>query len=232
MTTDIRPWGLAYFALTLLHLTILFFGWDTMHLIVKPMFMPLLIVMLAKTVSDRKSGFYRLMQFGLLLSWLGDIALMLDRDNPTYFIAGLSFFLIAHIGYSLAFYKSIQASGRPLDAAQGAAVAAAFLAFTGVFFFMMKDGLGEMFVPVLAYTLVISAMGIVAALRIGHVPKNDGIIITVGAILFILSDCVIAWNKFVVDFQHDQVLNMSLYLSGQFLLAYGTMVHVNGKRAS
>jgi len=232
MTVNIRPWGIAFFALTLLHLTILFFGWDTMHLIVKPMFMPMLIVMLAKTVTDRKSAFYRLMQFGLLLSWLGDIALMLDRDNPNLFIAGLSFFLIAHIGYSLAFYKSIQASGKPLDTTRAGAVAAVFLSFTGVFFFLMKDGLGEMFAPVLAYTLVITAMGIIAALRIGHVPKHDGIIITIGAILFILSDCVIAWNKFVVDFPHDQVLNMSLYLSGQFMLAYGTVLHVNGRGAS
>jgi len=232
MTDKIRPWGIAFFVLTLFHLTILYFDWDTLHLIVKPMFMPLLIAMLAVNVGDRKNAFYRLMQFGLFLSWLGDIALMLDRDNPNLFIAGLSFFLIAHIGYSVAFYRSIKASDKPLDKGRSAVIAAVFLAFTGIFFFMMKDGLGEMFVPVLAYTLVITAMGIVAALRIGHVPRNDGNIIAVGAVLFILSDCVIAWNKFVVDFPHDQVLNMSLYLTGQFLLAYGTCVHVNGKRPS
>lgn len=232
MNANIRPWGIAYFLLTLLHLAILFFGWNTLHLIVKPLFMPLLIAMLASTVTNRGNTFYRLMQFGLFLSWLGDIALMLDRGNPNYFIAGLSFFLIAHLGYSVAFYRSIKASGRSLDTGRTGAVAAAFLAFTGVFFYFMMDGLNEMFVPVLAYTLVISAMGIVAALRMGHVPQKDGIIITFGAILFILSDCVIAWNKFVVDFAHDQVLNMSLYLTGQFLLAYGTYLHVNAESAS
>lgn len=77
----------------------------------------------------------------------------------------------------------------------------------------MQDKMDEMYVPVLAYTLVITAMGIAAAVRHGHADAADFKLIVVGAVLFILSDCVIAWNKFDDPFAHNQVLNMSLYLS-------------------
>lgn len=223
MTSTQRSFALLFGALTICHLLILYFGWDTLHMVVKPMFMPVLMGMLYRCVSDRKNRFYRLMQFGLLFSWFGDIALMLDRDNPLLFIAGLSFFLIAHLGYAAAFAGSIKRSGRPFSWAKAVGISAAFGVFTGIFFFQMKDGLEEMFVPVLAYTVVITIMGILSALRHGHAYDHDFKWILIGAVLFILSDCVIAWNKFVVDFPHDQVLNMSLYLSGQFLLAFGTI---------
>lgn len=231
MNASLRPFALFYGALTLCHLLILYFGYDTLHLIVKPMFMPVLMFMLYRAVQNKKDSFYRLMQFGLLLSWFGDIALMLDRDNPLYFIAGLSCFLLAHLGYTAAFVGNIRQSVKPFNWGKAAGVAAIFGVFTGAFFFQMKDGLAEMYVPVLAYTLVITAMGIAAALRHGHTHSTDFNLIVVGAVLFILSDCVIAWNKFVVDFPHDQVLNMSLYLSGQFLLAYGSAKYMETRSA-
>lgn len=229
MNESIRPFVRFYGVLTLCHLAILYLEMHTLHLIVKPMFMPVLMLMLHRHVKNRSDRFYRLMQFGLLLSWFGDIALMLDRDNPMYFIAGLSFFLIAHVGYTAAFVKSIRDSAAPFSWGKAAGVTAAFGIFTGVFFSQMKDGLGEMFIPVLAYTVVITVMGITSALRHGHARPSDFNLILIGAILFILSDCVIAWNKFVVDFAHDQVLNMSLYLSGQFLLAYGTVRYLEAR---
>jgi len=229
MNAALRPFALFYGALTLCHLLILYFGYDALHLIVKPMFMPVLMFMLYRAVQDRKDNFYRLMQFGLFLSWFGDIALMLDRDNPLYFIAGLSCFLLAHLGYTAGFVGNIRQSAKPFNWGKAAGVAVVFGVFTGVFFFQMKDGLAEMYVPVLAYTLVITAMGIAAALRHGHTHSTDFNLIVVGAVLFILSDCVIAWNKFVVDFPHDQVLNMSLYLSGQFLLAYGSVKYLEAR---
>ncbi|MCF8257497.1 MAG: lysoplasmalogenase [Flavobacteriales bacterium] len=230
MNAAIRPLALFYGALTLCHLLILYFELGTLHLIVKPMFMPILMFMLYRGAQDRKSSFFMLMQFGLLLSWFGDIALMLDRDNPLYFIAGLSFFLLAHLGYTAAFVGSIRRSSAPFSYAKSIGLASVFILFTGVFFSLMQGGLGEMYVPVLAYTLVITAMGIAASVRHGHAPASDYGLIVWGAVLFILSDCVIAWNKFVVDFPYDQVLNMSLYLSGQFLLAYGTVIHLGSRQ--
>jgi len=96
----------------------------------------------------------------------------------------------------------------------------------------MKDGLpAELFVPVLAYTVVISVMGITAAIRYNHVDAKSYNWILIGAILFILSDMVIAINKFVIDFDYDAILNMWLYLTGQFMITVGSVFYVRNLKS-
>ena len=232
MTLSLKNFSLLYFAVTAIHLLVLVFELNTLHLIVKPLFMPILTGMLYQLSTDRTSSFYKLMQFGLLFSWFGDIALMLDRENPLLFIIGLSAFLIAHLGYATAFIGSIKKSSATFQLPKAVLVAVPFMLFTALFFWKLQAGLGEMYIPVLAYTSVITLMGIIAALRAGHTESENYRIILFGAVLFILSDCVIAWNKFVVDFEYDQVLNMSLYLSGQYFLTLGTLkyLHVTSRK--
>ena len=119
---------------------------------------------------------------------------------------------------------NIRASKQKFEVVRSVARAIPFAAFTGIFFYCIKEGLpAELFVPVLAYTVVISLMGIMAALRNGHVNSITFKWVLIGAILFILSDCVIAVNKFVIDFEYDAILNMALYLSGQFMIALGAI---------
>jgi uncharacterized membrane protein YhhN len=229
MNLSLKNYGVVFFSLTLLHLTVLFFEWHMLHLVIKPMFMPVLMLMLYQHTTAKGNSFYRLMQFGLLFSWFGDIALMLDRGNPTYFIVGLLCFLIAHWGYAAAFIGSIKRSRDTFSYGKALLLSIPFIGFTALFFLLLvkADKLGEMLIPVLAYTAVITTMGITATLRHGHTASYNFNLILVGAILFILSDCVIAWNKFVVDFPYDQVLNMSLYLSGQFLLGFGALKYLD-----
>jgi uncharacterized membrane protein YhhN len=195
-----------------------------LHHTVKPLFMIMLMVYVHRQVEGKYNFFYKAIQFGLFFSWIGDIALMFDEQIPILFVVGLAAFLIAHLGYSLGFIKNIKASAVAMPMGKAVATAIPFVVFTGCFFFYMKDGLpAELFIPVLAYTVVISVMGITAALRHGHVEQKTYRWILWGAILFILSDCVIAINKFVIDFEYDAILNMALYLSGQYLIALGAI---------
>lgn len=233
MKFTIKHWTLIYFGLTIAHLIVLFFGWNSAHMFIKPLFMPILMLMLHQLAVNKKDGFYRLMQFGLLFSWFGDIALMIDRSSVLLFIAGLSFFLIAHIGYTLAFVGTIRSSKTPIKALNVGIATAIFALFAVSFFSQLnREILADMLVPVLAYTAVICTMGAVATLRQGHTDSRNYLLILAGAIVFIFSDCVIAWNKFVIDFPYDDVLNMSLYLSGQFLLAFGTLKYLENRHRS
>lgn len=61
------------------------------------------ILYMALNCGSDKYG--TLIAYGLAVSSLGDIALEMDRTNPMYFMAGLIFFLIAHILYIKAFLK-------------------------------------------------------------------------------------------------------------------------------
>lgn len=151
---------------------------------------------------------------------------MFDEKVEVLFVIGLGAFLIAHLGYACAFLKNVKDSGKPFNKLSAVGYGAPFAVFTGAFFFFIKNGLpSDLFIPVLAYTIVISVMGITSAWRHGHVGNKTFSWILIGAILFILSDCVIAINKFVVDFNYDAVLNMILYLSGQFMITAGAVYH-------
>ena len=215
-----------YFGLTLVFLSTIIFELQWLHYGTKPLFMILLMIFQWKMLSGLPSAFSKLVQFGLFFSWIGDIALMFDEQVEILFVIGLAAFLIAHLGYAYAFVKNITDSGEKFNIAAGIAMAIPFALVTGSFFYYMKDGLpDDLFAPVLAYTVVISLMGITSAWRKGHVRTKTYNWILIGAILFILSDMVIAINKFVIDFDYDAIVNMILYLTGQFMIAVGAVYH-------
>jgi len=208
------------------------FDLPLLHYAVKPMFMILLMVYHWKQLSGLSSFFSKTIQFGLLFSWIGDIALMFDEKIPILFVVGLGAFLIAHLGYAAAFVRNVKDSNSSLNVSKSALIALPFIAITSCFFYYMKDGLpAELFVPVLAYTVVISVMGITAVIRYNHVDAKSYKWILIGAILFILSDMVIAINKFVIDFDYDAILNMWLYLTGQFMITVGSVFYVRNLKS-
>jgi len=226
MFSSVKQFGFVYLGLGFVFLCTVLFDLQLVHYVTKPLFMVLLMVFHYKKLSGLPSAFSKLVQFGLFFSWIGDIALMFDEQVEILFVVGLAAFLVAHLGYAYAFLKNISDSNNKFNMAAAGLMAVPFVVVTGSFFYYMKDGLSDdLFIPVLAYTIVISVMGITSAWRKGHVKTKTYNWILIGAILFILSDMVIAINKFVVNFDYDAVLNMILYLSGQFMIAVGAIYH-------
>lgn len=82
----------------------------------------------------------------------------------------------------------------------------------------MLPGLGEMTFPVLIYLAVILVMG-VSACAAG---TNHGLIIA-GAALFIVSDSLIAINKFLTPIPAASLFIMTTYYAGQFLICRGVI---------
>ena len=226
MFDSFKRFSQLYYLLVAVFMSTVLFDLPWLHYMVKPLFMIMLILFLHWQIGGKYNFFFKAVQFGLFFSWIGDIALMFDEQVEILFVVGLAAFLVAHLGYSLGFVGNIRDSKEKLQVGKGVVTAIPFAAFTGCFFYYMKDGLpAELFVPVLAYTIVISIMGITAALRHGHVGSKTFQWVLWGAILFILSDCVIAVNKFVIDFEYDAILNMALYLSGQYMITVGAVHH-------
>ena len=233
MLSSVRYFGLLYLAVTFVFFGTILLEFQLAHYIIKPAFMILLIAFMRNQPNGSSGTFAKLIQFGLFFSWIGDVALMFPDDSGVLFLVGLSSFLIAHLGYSFGFYKNIRTSEKPFKYRQAAAYAIPFVLITGPFFYYLKDGLpSELFFPVLAYTLVISTMGIFSAWRTDHVRSKTFVWMLVGAILFILSDCVLALNIF--DIQPEKhsatakalaIANMILYLGGQFMIAVGAVYH-------
>lgn len=154
----------------------------------------------------------KLMTSGFLFSGAGDVILAINQGQ--YFVYGLSAFLVAHIFYIIAFLSG----GMIKMTLVRKAAAAAMVVYGSTLGVVMLPGLGEMTFPVLIYLAVILVMG-VSACAAG---TNHGLIIA-GAALFIVSDSLIAINKFLTPIPAASLFIMTTYYAGQFLICRGVI---------
>lgn len=130
----------------------------------------------------------------LFASLLGDVFLMLVRER---FVAGLGSFLFAHLMYVLAF--SSLASDVASAVAGGAVLAAGSVLYARIRRGMEASAQGEMALPVAVYFLAIAAMvasALVTPFRTGWDGPHASLAI-IGAALFMASDSLIGWTRFV-----------------------------------
>lgn len=147
--------------------------------------------------------------------WLGLTGLFfctIGDGTLQWFVFGLSMFLIGHLFYLSAFYRL-----RILTRARVAMIVPIAL-YAGYFGWQLtsalsNDGDSGLIVPVLLYVIVICLMAWTAILS-----GNRYAII--GSLLFLASDTILAWNKFVSDIEHSGVLIMTTYYVAQFLIAH------------
>jgi uncharacterized membrane protein YhhN len=188
----------------------------------KPLICISLLLFMWATLKTR-SKFSNRVMVGLFFSLLGDVFLMIPGGNSKYFMLGLGSFLTAHILYISAFY--LDTIKRP-DVEVKRFVLPIFLVF-GFFclsyYTYLRPYLGSMTTPVLVYCFAISLMAIMAALRYGRVNSRSFVFILVGAILFIISDSLLAYNKFVEKWATGNLLVMVSYMMAQFSIVLGTV---------
>jgi len=136
----------------------------------------------------------------LLASLAGDVFLMLPGDR---LIPGLASFLVAQVLYTVGFVLS---GGDTAGYAIGAVVAVVLvtplaLRFIGA---LRRSGRRELVVPVVAYMSAISAM------VVSGIATGNGFAIA-GALLFLMSDSLIAETRFVASRPWQPVAIMVTY---------------------
>ncbi|MFZ5817772.1 MAG: lysoplasmalogenase [Bacillota bacterium] len=172
----------------------------------------LLIIALAATGQPEAGPYGWWVLAGLLLSVAGDIFLVLPSDR---FILGLLSFFAAHILYIAAF----QAAG-PVAGSTGP-VALALAAVGLLYFRLLKPGVAErggkgLLLPVFLYMTVISVM-VWRAFGTGQP------LLIAGALLFYLSDAILAYARFLRPHRLADLGVMSTYFAAQYLLALSTL---------
>tara|TARA_R110002033_G_scaffold66604_2_gene117583 strand:+ start:136 stop:807 length:672 start_codon:yes stop_codon:yes gene_type:complete len=163
---------------------------------------------------------YRYILLALFFSLLGDIFLLYDHLSPMYFMLGLIAFLLAHITYALVFLiqgKSILKRKMPL-------VALLLLVYGTTLFIILQDNLGTLKIPVIIYILGILAMAITAYSRKDLVGPTSFKLVFIGAVLFILSDSILAINKFLITVPGSYILVMGTYATAQYLIVRGLLL--------
>jgi uncharacterized membrane protein YhhN len=153
----------------------------------------------------------------LLFSLTGDILLMFVGTSANFFIGGLVAFLLAHIMYILTFVKKRNKTINPL------LITIALLVYAVGIFYIIKDGLSDMQIPVLLYLIVILTMVVMASLRKGNVSNKSYNLVFIGALFFMISDSVLSINKFYQSFSSSGLIIMFTYALAQYLIVMGIL---------
>lgn len=125
---------------------------------------------------------------GLALSALGD--LFLSRDGEKAFIGGLVSFLVAHVAYIVLFVRIGHGPAVLLSIPLLAAAAVMVAASLALLRIILRHVSGELRLPVMVYCTALVLMGLTAL-------ATERSMIIAGAVMFVASDAILAWEKFV-----------------------------------
>ena len=169
-----------------------------------------LILLLALRVDEPVSGLYlNAVGVGLAFSLAGDVFLMLPKDR---FAFGLGSFLVGHFFYIAAF-----TSVEGFQVTLGCLVP--FLLGGAVIYGTLLPHLERFRLPVLVYVLAILVMAWQAAERWELTGDASSLLALAGALLFLVSDSALAFNRFRAPFHSAQAIVLSTYYAAQWLIA-------------
>jgi uncharacterized membrane protein YhhN len=186
-------------------------GWRMLHWLCKPL-ATALILWLAWSAQPALSRRYRRwISIGIVCSLLGDVLLMLPQD---LFVPGLVAFLFGHLCFLAAFLGDSRFAARPLWLL-------ASWGYAAINLWLLWDSIGAALrLPVIVYVVVLSSMGGQALARAGMFARRGDARAgsarraAVGAVLFMLSDSLLAWNRF-----HAAIPLSSLWVLSTYYLA-------------
>jgi uncharacterized membrane protein YhhN len=162
-------------------------------------------------LSRRQKPDAALLALGLAFSTAGDILLDL---NAQWFTFGLVAFLLTHATYIALYTRN---TARPLVVSPSLMVASvAVVAYSAALSVWIVPSVGKLAVPVVLYICALTAMVVTAILARFERPW-----VVVGAVLFMISDSLLAVDRFKTPVPlRDYLVNGTYYL-GQYGIALG-----------
>ena len=173
-----------------------------------------LTIAIAMTIAVTGAGgppppYRALVLGGLTCSLIGDVFLMLPEKR---FTAGLASFLVAHLCYVAAFAGASPTPAPLLLLAVAAAIGAAVTV-------PLWPHLGRLRLPVAVYVGALVALLWQSAGWAAQTGAAPARLAAVGAVLFTISDAVLAHNRFRRPFRAAQGVILSAYFIAQGLIA-------------
>ena len=208
-----------YIAFSSIYLILLLLDWESTAFPLKAFLMPALIAAVYFHPDFTSKKF---LLGALIFSWIGDVVLMFQSMNPLFFIGGLIAFLIGHIIYMILFNKEKRS-----DMPQNSSFIRVGFILIGIYLLIMLTllfpHLGNMRLPVTVYALTISAMLSTAVIGYSGWESSANDWILRGAILFVLSDSILAFNKFYQPIWLASFFIMVTYLAAQYAIVVGVL---------
>lgn len=185
-------------------------GWRAVERWAKPGTMVLLIAV-ALVLPGLTGPLRTWVLAALVLCTLGDVLLL--GDSEARFLGGLGAFLLGHLAYVVAFV--VAGLARPLYAVIGAVVlVGALVAGRRILPSAWRAGGAALGIPVAVYMATIGAMAMTGW-------ATGRLLVGLGASLFVVSDTILALDRFVERLAWARVAVMATYFAAQFLLVAG-----------
>lgn len=199
---------------------------ETLRFITKPLLMPLLGIYLLTQTSSVNSNLKAWIILALFFSWTGDIFLMFEGRSSLFFLLGLSAFFIAQIFYIIFFHNI-----RMREYIRGNALfLLLIIIYYSVLVTVLSPYLGSMTLPVRIYGVVLSFMLMLAMHTMLGKNKKAALWMMIGAILFVISDSLLAFDKFFAAFDYAGIIIMLTYGFAQLFITEGAVKYINAER--
>lgn len=192
---------------------------------------PLIVISLVAFYFQNAESKNRLFVLALFFCWLGDVFLLFDHLNELYFMGGLGSFLIAHILLIFLYGKMKNASGNGFNGPQKARVSfPVILAGTGLISILYPT-LGALKIPVIIYASALMIMVLQSIYRYGFTSSKSFWNVCVGALFFMLSDSLLALNKFYQPISNAGIFVIVTYMPALYFIVQGVINHSQIKLA-
>ncbi len=187
----------------------------TIHYITKPLILLLLIVLFITQSKHLSLKTRKFAILALLFSLIGDILLMFVNKSDLFFIGGLVAFLLAHTMYIIVFLNKRNSKSLSIP------FVVVLMIYAFVLFYVLRNSLGELLIPVIVYMLIILTMVISASLRKDRVSKFSYNLVFIGALFFMISDSILSLNKFYQPIPLSNIGIMLTYAIAQLFIVLG-----------
>ena len=208
-----------YIGFSIFYLLITAFNQEDIARILKPFLLPILVFAVA---SSAHFGTKKILITALTFSWIGDVILLFADKGEIYFILGLVAFLVSHVFYIVLFSKQTISKTISNKLSFGAGIGLILLYFFGMIT-TLGPKLGSLTIPVVIYAVVVSTMlfyALKGSFQWNTIPYQS---VLIGAVFFISSDSILAFNKFDQAIPYASFLIMITYLAAQFCIVWGIL---------
>ena len=209
--------AMAFWILALLDIAGIAAAQPTLHAVAKPLLIPVLLLLLIITSSAVPGKI--LLIVGLCFSWMGDLFLLFEYRSKLFFILGLASFLTTHIFYIIHFVRIRSAN---ISLLKKQPILLALVPAYGItLVWQLYPHLGDLKLPVMVYAAVICTM-LLASLHIFFkVSSKAARYYVAGAAAFVISDSLLAIDKFYQPFAYAGVFIMLTYCAAQYCIVKG-----------
>ena len=217
-----QTWLIIFFIVLAVNIAGIKLNNELLQYISKPLIIPVILGYFISQTHNIASDLKKWIVLALFFSWVGDVLLMLQVKKEVFFLLGLCSFLLAHIFYIIFFHYV-----RVREKVKGSPWLLLIVVFyySGLIY-MLSPFLADMKIPVRIYGIFISFMFLLAMHMLFIRNKSAGQWMMAGALLFVISDSVLAINKFYQSFTLADIIIILTYGLAQLFIVKGAAIYI------